>query len=225
MSIKENLSRIKKTFRSEQCLLVAVSKTKSVAAIQEAYDASIRDFGENKAQEMAEKASQLPKDIRWHMIGHLQRNKVKQIAPFVHLIHGIDSLKLLRQVNKEAERVNRVIPCLLQVHIAKEETKFGLEEAELKAILFGAELPALKNIRILGLMGMATLTDDKETIRAEFASLKKLMKGLGKQPLPENVSLKELSMGMSGDYLIAQEEGSTMARIGSAVFGERNYNI
>ncbi|MCC5939037.1 MAG: YggS family pyridoxal phosphate-dependent enzyme [Lunatimonas sp.] len=224
MSIRENLSHLKQSFVSKHCLLVAVSKTKPVNAIQEAYDAGIRDFGENKVQEMADKAPQLPDDIRWHMIGHLQRNKVKYIAPFVHLIHGVDSLKLLTQINKEAQKNQRVISCLLQVHIAREETKFGLDMNELKEILLGPDLPKLENIKIEGLMGMATLTDNEEIIRSEFAGLRTLRDDLSKESLPENVSLKELSMGMSGDYLIAQQEGSTMVRIGSAIFGERNYH-
>lgn len=222
MSVRENLSRLKKSFKSNHCLLVAVSKTNPVNAILEAYDAGVRDFGENKVQELAEKAPQLPQDIRWHMIGHLQRNKVKYIAPFVHLIHGVDTLKLLIQINKEAQKVERVISCLLQVHIAREETKFGLDETELRQILQGPELPEMNNVRIVGLMGMATLTDNEEIIRSEFAGLRKLRDNLNKESLPNNVALAELSMGMSGDYPIAQQEGSTMVRIGSAIFGERN---
>lgn len=223
MSIQENLNQIKRTFKKEDCLLVAVSKTQPITAIQEAYDAGIRDFGENKVQELAEKAPQLPTDIRWHMIGHLQRNKVKYIASFIHLIHGVDSLNLLTQIDKEAKKTKRVITCLLQVHIATEETKFGLDPAELKAILLGPELPNLSNIRIAGLMGMATFTDDEKTIRSEFAGLRALRDSFQSENLPANVSLEELSMGMSGDYMIAQEEGSTLVRIGSAIFGERKY--
>lgn len=222
MSVRENLSQLKKSFKSNHCLLVAVSKTKPANAILEAYDAGVRDFGENKVQELTEKAPQLPQDIRWHMIGHLQRNKVKYIAPFVHLIHGVDTLKLLIQINKEAQKVERVISCLLQVHIAREETKFGLDETELRQILQGPELPEMNNVRIVGLMGMATLTDNEEIIRSEFAGLRKLRDNLNKESLPNNVALAELSMGMSGDYPIAQQEGSTMVRIGSAIFGERN---
>lgn len=224
MSIQENLQQIKNTFKNRECLLVAVSKTQPVSAIQQAYDSGIRDFGENKVQELTEKAPQLPEDIRWHMIGHLQRNKVKYIVPFVHLIHGVDSLNLLMQIDKEAKKVNRIISCLLQVHIAREETKFGLDPGELKAILSGPELPLLQHIQITGLMGMATLTDNEDTIRSEFAGLRHLRDSLASEKLPSNVHLKELSMGMSGDYLIAQEEGSTIVRIGSAIFGERNYH-
>ncbi|WP_209331518.1 YggS family pyridoxal phosphate-dependent enzyme [Lunatimonas salinarum] len=224
MSIRENLSQLKKSFTADECLLIAVSKTKPIPAILEAYESGVRDFGENKVQELAEKALQLPKDIRWHMIGHLQRNKVKYIAPFVHLIHGVDSMKLLIQINKEGQKTNRVISCLLQVHIAREETKFGLDDKELREILLSPELPQMKNVKIEGLMGMATLTANEQTIRSEFSGLRKLRDELNHEDLPENVSLNELSMGMSGDYLIAQQEGSTMVRIGSAIFGERNYH-
>ncbi|HSI76139.1 MAG TPA: YggS family pyridoxal phosphate-dependent enzyme [Lunatimonas sp.] len=224
MSIKENLNRIKNTFSSPTCLLIAVSKTKPVSAIQEAYDAGIRDFGENKVQEMAEKAPQLPDDIRWHMIGHLQRNKVKFISSFVHLIHGVDSLRLLEQINKEGQKAGRVISCLLQIHIAKEETKFGLDEQELKEILLGDAIRNMEHIHIAGFMGMATYTEDTDTIREEFSYLRTLMEQFKLDNLPQQVNLKELSMGMSADYLIAQEEGSTMVRIGSAIFGARDTN-
>jgi len=223
MAIQENLIQIKKTFVKPDCLLIAVSKTKPVEDLQEAYDAGIRDFGENKVQEMVDKQPQLPEDIRWHMIGHLQRNKVKYIAPFVHLIHGVDSAKLLKAINKEGEKIGRVISCLLQVHIAKEESKFGFDAKELKELMESDELARLDHVKVKGLMGMATFTDDEQVIRAEFRELKSLMDQLNEMALPPNVELKELSMGMSGDYLIAQEEGSTMVRIGSAIFGERNY--
>lgn len=221
--IKDNLKQTLNTFKSTGCRLVAVSKTKPVSDLEEAYAAGIRDFGENKVQELVEKADQLPGDIRWHMIGHLQRNKVKYIAPFIHLIHSVDSLRLLKQIDKEGKKIERVISCLLQVHIAKEETKYGWDEKELMDFLYGEEIKGMKNIQIVGLMGMATLTDNSETIRKEFKDLHRLFTQLKSQPLPEQVQLSELSMGMSGDYLIAQEEGSTMVRIGSAIFGARNY--
>ena len=223
MSIKENLEQIKKNFVSSSCLLIAVSKTKPVEDIREAYEAGIRDFGENKVQELAEKQQTLPKDIRWHMIGHLQRNKVKYLAPFVYLIHGVDSFKLLKEIDKEGKKVNRIINCLLQVHIAEEDTKFGLDEQELLEILHSVEIKELQNVKVVGLMGMATFTEDQQKIRQEFRKLKTIFNKLQSEKLPDNVMMQELSMGMSGDYLIAQEEGSTMVRIGSAIFGERNY--
>lgn len=223
MSIKENLEQIKKNFVSSSCLLIAVSKTKPVEDIREAYEAGIRDFGENKVQELAEKQQTLPKDIRWHMIGHLQRNKVKYLAPFVYLIHGVDSFKLLKEIDKEGKKVNRIINCLLQVHIAEEDTKFGLDEQELLEILQSEEIKELQNVKVVGLMGMATFTEDQQKIRQEFRKLKTIFNKLQSEKLPDNVMMQELSMGMSGDYLIAQEEGSSMVRIGSAIFGERNY--
>ncbi|AKP50301.1 YggS family pyridoxal phosphate-dependent enzyme [Cyclobacterium amurskyense] len=222
--ISQNLKEIKATFLNPDCLLVAVSKTKPISAIQQAYEAGIRDFGENKVQEITEKASQLPDDIKWHMIGHLQRNKVKFIAPFIHLIHSVDSLRLLKQINKEAEKVNRTINCLLQVYIANEETKFGWDKEELYSFLLGDEINSMNNIQIVGLMGMATNTSSEEVIREEFKTLKNLHDTLKKLPLPKNVEMREISMGMSSDYLLAQQEGSTMVRIGSAIFGFRNYN-
>jgi pyridoxal phosphate enzyme (YggS family) len=222
MSIKENVFRLKNTFKNHGCLLVAVSKTRPIEDILEAYEAGIRDFGENKVQEMTEKQPQLPSDIRWHMIGHLQRNKIKFIAPFVHLIHGVDSFKLLRAIDKEAEKSSRVLSCLLQIHIAKEDTKFGFDERELMEMITAEEIGSLKNIKILGLMGMATNTSDMDLVRQEFAGLKGLMGRLKEHELPPNFELKEISMGMSGDYEIAQEEGSTIVRIGSAIFGNRN---
>lgn len=223
MSIKENLEQIKKNFVSSSCLLIAVSKTKPVEDIREAYEAGIRDFGENKVQELAEKQQTLPKDIRWHMIGHLQRNKVKYLAPFVYLIHGVDSFKLLKEIDKEGKKVNRIINCLLQVHIAEEDTKFGLDEQELLEILHSEEIKELQNVKVVGLMGMATFTEDQQKIRQEFRKLKTIFNKLQSEKLPDNVMMQELSIGMSGDYLIAQEEGSSMVRIGSAIFGERNY--
>lgn len=224
MRIKENLIAVKNTFVNPDCLLIAVSKTKPNSDIQEAYEAGIRDFGENKVQEMVDKHAQLPADIKWHMIGHLQRNKVKYIAPFVHLIHGVDSLRLLIEIDKQAQKSERVIPCLLQIHIAKEESKFGFSEEELEELLNSEEIKQLNNIKIIGLMGMATFTENEALIRSEFAGLKSLFDQLKNRNLPPNFELKEISMGMSGDYRIAQEEGSTMVRIGTAIFGERNYN-
>jgi pyridoxal phosphate enzyme (YggS family) len=200
--------------------LVAVSKTKPVKDIQALYDKGQRDFGENYVQELVEKQPQLPADIRWHFIGHLQSNKVKYIASFVQLIHGVDSLKLLKEINKQAAKHNRVIDVLLQVHIAKEETKFGLDAAELDQLLHSPELPELTNIRIIGLMGMASFSDDVELVRGEFKSLKALFDKHSSQSTI-NHQPSTLSMGMSGDYQIAIEEGSNMVRIGSLLFGAR----
>jgi PLP dependent protein len=219
MSIKDNLEVIQQTIPAH-VTLVAVSKTKPVTDLQEAYDAGIRDFGENKIQEMCEKYEVLPKDIRWHMIGHVQTNKVKYMAPFVYLIHGVDSLKLLKEINKEAAKNNRVINVLLQVFIADEETKFGLDATELEDILSN-QIQTLPNVNVVGLMGMATFTDDENKIRTEFKSLKSLFD----QFAPQHPEMKIISMGMSGDYQLAMEEGSTMVRIGSSIFGHRNYNI
>jgi pyridoxal phosphate enzyme (YggS family) len=202
--------------------LVAVSKTKPVEDILEMYNLGQRDFGENYVQELVDKYEQLPKDIRWHYIGHLQSNKVKYIAPFVHLIHGVDSLGLLKEINKQALKNNRIIDCLLQIHIAKEETKFGLDSHELEAILTG-DLSALKNIRITGLMGMASFSNNMDLVRAEFNYLKTLYDKHARLPIV-NCQLSVLSMGMSADYKIAMEEGSNMIRVGSLLFGERNYN-
>lgn len=224
MSIKANLSSIKNSFSNPACLLIAVSKTQPSSAIIGAYEAGIRDFGENKVQELTAKQAELPADIRWHFIGHLQTNKVKYIAPFVHLIHGVDSWKLLLEINKQGEKANRVLSCLLQIYIAQEETKFGLDRDELLTILQNPELQHLKNVRIIGLMGMASFTEDMGQARKEFRYLKNLFDECKSFQLPENVQLSELSMGMSGDYLIAQEEGSTMVRIGTAIFGERQYS-
>ncbi|NNE77108.1 MAG: YggS family pyridoxal phosphate-dependent enzyme [Pricia sp.] len=219
MSIKENLRQLK-SHLPEYITLVAVSKTKPDSDILEAYEAGHRVFGENKVQEMAEKYERLPKDIEWHMIGHLQRNKVKYMVDFVSLIHSVDSFRLLREINKRAKKVGRIIDCLLQMHIAEEETKFGLDKTELEQIINSEEFEKFKNIRIVGLMGMATFTDDEVQIRREFRQLKVLFDEL-KLQIPE-VSI--LSMGMSGDYEIAIEEGSNMIRIGSSIFGERNYH-
>ncbi len=200
--------------------LIAVTKTKPVAMLQEAYEAGARLFGENKVQEMAEKQPQLPGDIDWHLIGHLQSNKVKYIAPFVSLIHSIDSLKLLQEVNKQALKNGRVIDCLLQIHVADEETKFGMLAEEAEALLRSETLNDLQNVRIIGLMGLATNTDDEEQIRREFRGLKQLFDKLATIQTAQ-VQFSELSMGMSGDYEIAVEEGSTLVRVGSAIFGAR----
>ncbi len=219
MSISKNLQEIKSTL-PDNVTLVAVSKTKPNEAILEAYHVGQRIFGENKVQELTDKYETLPKDIEWHMIGHLQSNKVKYIAPFVSLIHGVDSFKLLQEINKRAEQNNRVIDCLLQIHIAEEETKFGFNETEVIDLLNSIEFKALKNITIIGLMGMATFTDNKNQVKKEFTSLKQLFDKLS----TFNFQLSTLSMGMSGDYQLAIECGSTMVRVGSSIFGERNYN-
>jgi hypothetical protein len=218
MGLKENLTGIKNSL-PENVTLVAVSKTKPNEMILEAYEAGQRDFGENYVQEMISKFEQLPKDIRWHFIGHLQSNKVKYIAPFVHLIHGVDSIRLLKEINKQALKAGRTINCLLQVYIAREETKFGLDENECLEFFRSGELKAFSNVNVCGLMGMASNTDDQEEIRKEFRSLRNLQQKL----IPLHERLAELSMGMSSDHKIAIEEGSTMVRIGSTIFGERNY--
>lgn len=223
MSIKENLHTIKKSLPS-QVKLIAVSKTYPASAVEEAYKAGHRIFGENKVQEMSEKHEQLPKDIEWHLIGHLQSNKVKYIAPFVAMIHSVDSLKLLQEINKQAQKNNRVIKCLLQIYIASEETKFGLDKEECKALLSSAEFNAMRNIEIVGLMGMATNTDNALQIKTEFASLRSLFNEIRTNYIHKNIQQSELSMGMSSDYKIAIEEGSTMIRVGSSIFGARRYN-
>ena len=205
--------------RLSQVTLVAVSKTKPIEDIRELYALGHRDFGENYVQELVEKAGKLPGDIRWHFIGHLQTNKVKQIIPFVYLTHGVDSIKLLKEINKQAEKSSRVIDCLLQVHIAKEETKFGFDENELKDLLGSLSSLGLNHVKIKGLMGMASLTDDMNQVRTEFVQLKNLFFQLQ----ATNPELQTLSMGMSSDYKIALEEKTNMVRIGSLLFGERNY--
>ncbi|MFB0938995.1 MAG: YggS family pyridoxal phosphate-dependent enzyme [Urechidicola sp.] len=216
MSIANNLQHIKSQL-PEQVTLVAVSKTKPIPEIMEAYTAGHRVFGENKIQEMAEKYDQMPKDIQWHMIGHLQRNKVKYMASFVDLIHGIDSLKTLKEINKQAKKNDRVINCLLQVKIAQEETKFGLEETELQEIFNSNEFQELKNVNVTGLMGMASFTSNETQVEEEFGSLKTIFEKFRIQ----NSELRTLSMGMSGDYKTAIDQGSTMIRVGSAIFGSR----
>ena len=219
MSIAQNLHKIKSSLPST-VTLVAVSKTKPIPDLMEAYNAGQRIFGENKIQEMAEKWEAMPKDIEWHMIGHVQTNKVKFMAPFVNLIHGVDSLKLLEEINKQAKKNNRIIDCLLQIYIAEEESKFGLDEKELNEILASAAFKEMKNIRIVGLMGMATFTDNQEQIKKEFTHLKTIFDGL--QSRKDTLQcVSTLSMGMSGDYQLAIECGSTMVRIGSSIFGGR----
>jgi pyridoxal phosphate enzyme (YggS family) len=220
MAIATNIAAIKATL-PENVTLVAVSKTKPVADLMEAYSTGQRIFGENKIQEMAEKWEQMPKDITWHMIGHVQTNKVKYMAPFVQLVHGVDSLKLLQEINKQAAKNNRVIDCLLQMHIAEEETKFGLDQEELDAILNSTELQEMKNIAIVGLMGMATFTTDQNQIKKEFLHLKNIFEKTQKFK-KDNCQLNILSMGMSGDYPLAIECGSNMVRVGSSIFGGRN---
>jgi hypothetical protein len=220
MSVAEGLDRVKKNL-PEHCVLVAVSKTKPVEILQQAYDHGHRDFGENKVQEMVEKSEALPKDIRWHMIGHLQRNKVKYIAPFVHLIHGVDSLRLLKEIQKQGMKYERVLDCLLQIHIAREETKFGFDAEEINGELLQA-IGTLSHVRIRGLMGMATFTHDEGRIREEFKYLHDLYQQLSEQPSPNNFEMSILSMGMSNDYSIALEEGSNMIRVGSLIFGPRD---
>ena len=219
MSIAQNLLKIKSSL-PDNVTLVAVSKTKPISDLMQAYDASQRIFGENKIQEMAEKWEAMPKDIQWHMIGHVQTNKVKFMAPFVSLIHGVDSLKLLVEINKQAQKNNRIINCLLQIHIAEEETKFGLDEKELNEILASTTFQEMKNIKIVGLMGMATFTDNKEQIKKEFTHLKTIFDSY-QNLKTENCQLNTISMGMSGDYQLAIECGSTMVRIGSSIFGVR----
>ena len=218
--IKEKLQSIKASI-PKSVTLVAVSKTKSNAAILEAYNAGQRIFGENKIQEMVGKYDDLPKDIQWHMIGHLQSNKVKYMAHFVDLIHGVDSFKTLKEINKQAKKHNRVISCLLQAKIAKENTKFGLTFSDIDVMITSEEIKELQNIKITGVMGMATFTDNQNQLQEEFSSLKTFFD----QQKAIHTSLTTLSMGMSGDYQLAIENGSTMVRVGSAIFGARNYIV
>jgi len=215
--LKKILSQLSPT----QTQLVAVSKTKPNEAITELYDQGQRVFGENRVQELVAKYEALPKDIQWHLIGHLQSNKVKYIAPFVSLIHSVDSLKLLTEINKQALKNERVIDCLLQFHIAEESSKFGLDLEEAKALLSSDEFSQMKNVRIVGVMGMATFTDDMTQVRREFQTLRKIKETLAVLFFNEADSFQDISMGMSGDYQIAVEEGSTMVRIGSLLFGRR----
>ncbi|MEJ6980475.1 YggS family pyridoxal phosphate-dependent enzyme [Pedobacter sp. P351] len=221
MSIAANLTELKKELDSYNAKLIAVSKTKSNEEIMEAYDAGQRVFGENQVQELTDKYEQLPKDIEWHLIGHLQTNKVKYIAPFVSLIHSVDSLKLLIEINKQALKNNRIIDCLLQVYIADEDTKFGLGYDETIELLRSEEFAQLKNIRIVGLMGIATNTKLEKQINDEFNELNVFFEGIKQSFFRKEPSFKEISMGMSGDYKIALENGSTMIRVGSTIFGSR----
>lgn len=221
MGVKEQLLSIRSGLPKE-VTLVAVSKTKPKELLLEAYEAGQRDFGENYVQELVEKAEQLPKDIRWHFIGHLQSNKVKYIAPFVYLIQGVDSFKLLQEINKQAAKQQKTIDCLLQLYIAREDTKFGLSFEECEALLNSEELKHFTNIRIRGFMAMASNTSDQDIVRTEFRSLKNFYDQVKGQSFPQ-CELSILSFGMSGDYHLAIEEGSTLVRIGSSIFGERNY--
>ena len=218
MPVKENIQNILSELKGK-AKLVAVTKTQHVSAIKEAYDAGHRIFGENRPQELAAKREELPDDIEWHMIGHLQTNKVKLIVPFVDLIHSVDSLHLLSEINKEAEKIDRIVDCLLQIKIAKEETKYGLDIAEAVDILQSPEFEQMDNVRIVGLMGMATLTEDENIIRSEFKHLHHNFGLIKEQFFSDKNYFKEISMGMSGDYKIAVEEGSTIVRVGSLIFG------
>ena len=223
MKIEQSLNNIKQSL-PENVTLVAVSKTKPVADLMEAYEAGQRIFGENKVQEMTDKWEQMPKDIQWHMIGHVQTNKVKYMAPFVSLIHGVDSLKLLKEINKQAKKNDSVINCLLQMHIADEETKFGMDEQELSDLLNSEVFTQMENVKVKGLMGMATFTEDTAQIKQEFTALKNIFDKLKEKPTTKNFEPDTLSMGMSGDYEIAVTCGSNMVRIGSSIFGARQYN-
>ena len=218
--VAEALKKIKVSIPA-QVKLVAVSKTKPIELIQAAYAAGQRIFGENKAQEMAQKHEELPKDIEWHFIGHLQSNKIKYIAPFVSLIHAVDSFKLLKKINQEAIKNNRIIPVLLQFHIAKEESKFGFNPAKVDEMLADVQFKDLNNVEIAGVMGMATFTEDVQVVSAEFENLKNIFDNLKQEIFKESEAFKEISMGMSGDYELAIEAGSTLVRVGSAIFGSR----
>ena len=224
MTIAEQIKNITSSLPTTT-RLIAVSKTKPAEDIQEAYNAGQRVFGENKALEMRDKHEALPKDIEWHFIGHLQTNKIKYIIPYVSLIHSIDSLNLLKEVNKEAAKKERRVDCLLQFHIAQEDTKFGLSYDEAVQLLSSEEYKQMENIRIVGVMGMATFTDNSDQVSAEFGSLRTIFDRLKKEYFSSEESFCELSMGMSDDYPLAIEQGSTLIRVGSAIFGKRNYNI
>lgn len=217
--IAQNIKQIEDQLQ-QKARLIAVTKTKPIEVLEETYQAGFRRFGENKVQEMTAKYEVLPKDIEWHMIGHLQSNKVKYMAPYVSMIHSVDNFKLLKEIHKEAAKNNRIIDCLLQIFIAEEETKFGLSDDEAKEILESDALVSLTNIRIIGLMGMASNSDDEEKVRLEFRHLKTLFDSF-KTYKKANVDMREISMGMSGDFLLAVEEGSTLVRVGSAIFGAR----
>ena len=218
--IAENLRKVKIQL-PEHVTLVAVSKTKPIEDIREAYEAGQRIFGENKAQEMASKCPQLPEDIQWHFIGHLQTNKVRYIAPYANMIHSVDSLKLLKEINKQAKKNDRIIPCLLQFHIAEESSKFGLDIREAQELLESDDFIQMNHILIAGVMGMATFTDNKEQVRDEFRTLENYFHVLKSRWFKFNPDFKEISMGMSGDFQMAVEEGSTMVRVGSSIFGAR----
>jgi PLP dependent protein len=220
-TIADRYLSLKNEIEKASVTLVAVSKTKPIQDLMQAYDAGCRHFGENKVQEMCDKYDQMPKDICWHMIGHLQRNKVKYMAPFVYLIHGVDSLSLLEEINKQAAKVGRIQDCLLQVHIAQEETKFGFGLSELIELIESTDWTLFSNVRIRGLMGMASFTDDSSQVQGEFQSLKQLFDSVQNMALAPCFQVDSLSMGMSGDYQIAMELGSTHVRIGSSIFGGR----
>jgi pyridoxal phosphate enzyme (YggS family) len=224
MSIAQEIAKIQSELTPYSTKLIVVTKTRSIDELLSVHACGTLDFGENRVQEMVEKQSQLPQDIRWHQIGHLQTNKVKYIAPFVHLIHSVDSWSLLVEINKQAAKNNRIIPCLLQMYIAKEDTKFGLDKQEAIEILQNPALAQLENIQIIGLMGMASFTADTDQIKQEFMQLKGLFENFKSQHTgveSKRVAWNEISMGMSGDYLLAAQEGSTMVRVGSAIFGPR----
>jgi PLP dependent protein len=223
MSIAQNIAAFQEKLKNTDCRLIAVSKTQTNEAILEAYAAGQRLFGENKVQELVAKQEVLPADIEWHLIGHLQTNKVKYIAPFVHTIQSVDSLKLLGEIDKQAAKQNRVINCLLQIYIAEEESKFGLTAEEAKEILQSEEYKAMQHVRITGVMGIATNTYSQTQLRKEFRYLRKCFEELKKEFFQNNPDFKEISMGMSSDYQLAIEEGSTMIRVGSSIFGARNY--
>ncbi|RNI24999.1 YggS family pyridoxal phosphate-dependent enzyme [Rufibacter latericius] len=225
MTIQENIRDFQSRLAGTNCRLIAVSKTHPVELIQEAYDGGQRAFGENKAQEMKDKQPQLPADVEWHMIGHLQTNKVKYIAPFVHLIQSVDSLRLLQEIDKQGQKHSRVIDCLLQFYIAEEETKFGLDLEEARQILRSDEFSQLGNVRICGVMGVATNTNDSAHLQREFARLRGYFEALREEFFPGVAHFKEISMGMSSDYQLAISEGSTIIRVGSAIFGNRDYSI
>lgn len=225
MSIAQEITKIESELAPYSSKLIVVTKTRSIEELLSVHACGIRDFGENRVQEMVDKQTQLPQDIRWHQIGHLQTNKVKYIAPFIHLIHSVDSFTLLKEINKQAAKHNRVIPCLLQMYIAQEESKFGLDKQEAVEILEHPELANMNNIKIIGLMGMATFTENINQIRAEFRVLKSIFDEFNSIQIgvdTNQVQWKEISMGMSGDYLLAAQEGSTMVRVGSAIFGPRS---
>ncbi|WP_210465077.1 YggS family pyridoxal phosphate-dependent enzyme [Rufibacter roseolus] len=224
-TIEEKIQDFQQRLSGTNCRLIAVSKTHPVELIREAYDGGQRAFGENKAQEMTAKQPLLPPDVEWHMIGHLQTNKVKYIASFVHLIQSVDSLRLLHEIDKQGQKHNRVIDCLLQFYIAEEETKFGLDLEEARQILRSTEYSQLKNVRICGVMGVATNTNDEQHLQREFARLRGYFEALRDEFFPNAPHFKEISMGMSSDYQLAIAEGSTMIRVGSAIFGNRNYQL